>query len=152
MANRVTMSICGEEYTLVAEESAAYMEKVGALVDKKMAELMDAAHMGRLDAAVLTAVNIADELYKAQESAENLRRQLKNLIKCEDNLANSIGYFVVGAILLASGAMTGMAFLGLVGGGCIILGLERLVRRSAAKQGGTMSDLRADEERNRGNK
>lgn len=80
MANRVTMSICGEEYTLVAEESAAYMEKVGALVDKKMAELMDAAHMGRLDAAVLTAVNIADELYKAQESAENLRRQLKTYL------------------------------------------------------------------------
>ena len=80
MANRVTMSICGEEYTLVAEESAAYMEKVGALVDKKMAELMDAAHMGRLDAAVLTAVNIADELYTAQESAENLRRQLKTYL------------------------------------------------------------------------
>ena len=80
MANRVTMSICGEEYTLVAEESAAYMEKVGALVDKKMAELMDAAHMGRLDAAVLTAVNIADELFKAQESAENLRRQLKTYL------------------------------------------------------------------------
>ena len=48
-----------------------------ALVDKKMSELMDAAHMGRGDAAVLAAVNIADELYKAQESAENLRRQLR---------------------------------------------------------------------------
>jgi len=80
MANRVTMSICGEEYTLVAEESSAYMEKVGALVDKKMSELMDAAHMGRGDAAVLAAVNIADELYKAQESAENLRRQLKTYL------------------------------------------------------------------------
>ena len=30
MANRVTMTICGTEYTLVAEEDAAYMEKVGA--------------------------------------------------------------------------------------------------------------------------
>ena len=80
MANRVTMSICGEEYTLVAEESSAYMEKVGALVDKKMSELMDTAHMGRGAAAVLAAVNIADELYKAQESAENLRRQLKTYL------------------------------------------------------------------------
>ena len=80
MANRVTMRICGEEYTLVAEESSAYMEKVGALVDKKMSELMDTAHMGRGDAAVLAAVNIADELYKAQESAENLRRQLKTYL------------------------------------------------------------------------
>ena len=80
MANRVTMSICGEEYTLVAEESSTYMEKVGSLVDKKMSELMDTAHMGRGDAAVLAAVNIADELYKAQESAENLRRQLKTYL------------------------------------------------------------------------
>lgn len=77
MANRVTMNICGEEYTLVAEENAAYMEKVGELVDKKMAELMDATHMGRSDAAVLTAVNLADDLFKAQENADNLRRQLK---------------------------------------------------------------------------
>jgi cell division protein ZapA len=74
------MNICGEEYTLVADESSAYMEKVGALVDQRMAELMEAAHMGRSDAAVLAAVNIADELFKAQESAENLRRQLKTYL------------------------------------------------------------------------
>lgn len=80
MANRVTMSICGDEYTLVADESSAYMERVGALVDKKMTELMEVAHMGRGDAAVLAAVNIADELFKAQESAENLRRQLKTYL------------------------------------------------------------------------
>ena len=80
MANRVTMNICGEEYTLVADESSAYMEKVGALVDQRMAELMEAAHMGRSDAAVLAAVNIGDELFKAQESAENLRRQLKTYL------------------------------------------------------------------------
>lgn len=80
MANRVTMNICAQEYVLVAEESAAYMEKVGALVDKKMTEVMDSAHIGRSDAAVLAAVNIADELFKAQETAENLRRQLKGYL------------------------------------------------------------------------
>lgn len=42
MANRITMSICGEDYTLVADESAAYMEKVGALVDEKMTQLQEA--------------------------------------------------------------------------------------------------------------
>ena len=30
MANRVVISICGEEYTFVAEESAAYMQKGGS--------------------------------------------------------------------------------------------------------------------------
>lgn len=80
MANRVTMTICGTEYTLIAEEDAAYMEKVGALVDKEMRDLMDSAHMSRDNAAVLAAVNLADELLKNQAAAENLRRQVKNYL------------------------------------------------------------------------
>ena len=80
MANRVTMNICGEDYTLVADEAAAYMEKVGSLVDEKMRQLMDSAHVSRSDAAVLAAINLADELNKAQEGTENLRRQLKTYL------------------------------------------------------------------------
>ena len=81
MANRVTMTICGQDYTLVADESAAYMQKVGALVDQKMTELMESAHVSRYDAAVLAAINLADELYKQQEGGENLRRQLKEYLE-----------------------------------------------------------------------
>lgn len=80
MANRVTMSICGTEYILVAEEDAAYMEKIGGMVDAEMQKLMDSAHMSRDAAAVLAAVNLADQLTKAQEGAENLRRQLKTYL------------------------------------------------------------------------
>lgn len=80
MANRVTMDICGQEYTLVADENASYMEKVGAMVDQKMRELMDGAHVSRSDAAVLAAINLADELLKHQESGENLRRQVKSYL------------------------------------------------------------------------
>jgi cell division protein ZapA len=80
MANRITISICGEDYTLVADENAAYMEKVGSYVSEKMGDVLQNAHVGRADAAVLTAVNIADELFKSQETAENLRRQLKTYL------------------------------------------------------------------------
>ena len=80
MANRVTMSICGTEYILVAEEDAAYMEKIGNMVDAEMQKLMDSAHMSRDAAAVLAAVNLADQLTKAQEGAENLRRQVKECV------------------------------------------------------------------------
>ena len=80
MANRVTMGICGQDYTLVADENASYMEKVGAMVDKKMRELIDTAHVSRSDAAVLAAINLADELLKNQEAGENLRRQLKSYL------------------------------------------------------------------------
>ena len=80
MANRVTMTICGTEYILVAEEDAAYMEKIGGIVDTERQQLMDSAHMSRDAAAVLAAVNLADQLTKAQEGAENLRRQVKTYL------------------------------------------------------------------------
>ena len=80
MANRVVVDICGEEYTLIAEESAAYMQKVGSYVSEKMDEVLNSTRVGRADAAVLTAVNIADELFKAQVSAEQLRGQIKGYL------------------------------------------------------------------------
>ena len=80
MANRITVNICGEDYTLVAEENTAYMEQVASLVDKKMTEIIAGAKVGRGDAAVLAAVNLADELLKNQAAAENLRRQVKNYL------------------------------------------------------------------------
>lgn len=80
MANRVVITICGEEYTLVAEETPAYMQKVGATVDEKMTEVMTGAKVGRTDAAVLTAVNLADELFKSQAAAEALRSQIKGYL------------------------------------------------------------------------
>ena len=88
MANRVVISICGEEYTFVAEESSAYMQKVGSYVGDKMAEVLGSAKVGRTDAAVLTAANIADELFKAQAAAEQLRAQIKGYLD-EANKAQS---------------------------------------------------------------
>lgn len=80
MANKVTMSICGQEHTLVADESAEYMKKVGALVDQRMDRIQETLHVSQADAAVLAAVNLADELLKNQAAAENLRRQVKNYL------------------------------------------------------------------------
>ena len=80
MANRVVISICGEEYTFIADESAAYMQKVGSYVSEKMEEVLSSAKVGRTDAAVLTAANIADELFKSQAAAEQLRSQIKGYL------------------------------------------------------------------------
>ena len=80
IANKVTMSICGQEYTLEADESAEYMKKVGALVDQRMDRIQETLHVSQADAAVLAAVNLADELLKNQAAAENLRRQVKNYL------------------------------------------------------------------------
>ena len=80
MANRITFNICGQEYTLMAEESPSYMQKVASLVDSKMVDIMAAGRVSRMDAAVLAAANLADELCKQQAAAENLRGQLKGYL------------------------------------------------------------------------
>jgi cell division protein ZapA len=80
MENRVVVTICDQDYTLVAEESATYMQKVGSYVSQKMEEILKGAHVGRTDAAVLTAVNITDELFKAQAASEQLRGQIKQYL------------------------------------------------------------------------
>ena len=80
MENRVVVSICGEEYTFVAEETPVYMQKVGSYVSAKMQEILGGAHVGRTDAAVLTAANITDELFKEQAASEKLRAQIKQYL------------------------------------------------------------------------
>ena len=80
MANRVTINICGEEYTFIADESATYMQKVGTYVSEKMEEVLKTAKVGRTDAAILTAANIADELFKSQTASEQLRSQIKGYL------------------------------------------------------------------------
>ena len=86
MANRVTITICGEEYTLVA----AYMQKVGSYVSDKMTEVLEGAKVARTDAAVLTAVNLADELFKSQTAAEQLRVQIKGYLDEASKAQNEV--------------------------------------------------------------
>ena len=84
MDHRVTVTICGNEYTFVAEEDGAYVEKVAAYVDQKMTEILSSTKAGHTDAAVLTAANIAEEI------AENLRAQLKEYLDEASKSKNEI--------------------------------------------------------------
>lgn len=80
MENHIVVTIGGEEYNLVADENAAYMQKVGSYVDQKMQDILNSAHVGRTDAAVLAAANITDELFKEQTVSEQLRVQIKQYL------------------------------------------------------------------------
>lgn len=81
MKNHVCVSIAGRNYTLVADEDEAYVTKVAAFVDTKLAELSGDPRVTPLDAAVLTCANITDEYFKSMESLDNLRRQLKGYLE-----------------------------------------------------------------------
>ncbi|OUQ78638.1 cell division protein ZapA [Flavonifractor sp. An100] len=76
MKNKVVVTIADREYTMVAVEDEAYVRKCADHVDAQLREL-SGARISQADAAVLAAMNIADEYFREQEAAENLRRQIK---------------------------------------------------------------------------
>ena len=78
MKNKITVSIAGQEYTMVAEEDENYVHRCATLVDSQVREIMSGSPLGRSDAAVLAAMNIADQFFREQEASENLRRQIKD--------------------------------------------------------------------------
>lgn len=81
MKNKLTVTIAGQDYTLVATEDSAYMEKVAAHVDAKVGEVREGGRVSISDAAILAALNIADEYFKEQETAEALRGQIKGYLE-----------------------------------------------------------------------
>ena len=76
MKNKVVVTIADREYTMVAVEDEAYVRKCADHVDAQLREL-SGARISQADAAVLAAMNIADEYFREHEAAENLRRQIK---------------------------------------------------------------------------
>lgn len=80
MQNRVTVTVRGQSYTLLAVEDEAYVKRVAAYVDEKLAEFSGSG-LAQVDCAVLAALNIADDRFKEQEASENLRRQIKELLE-----------------------------------------------------------------------
>ena len=80
MQNRVTVTIHGKNYTLLAVEDEDYVRRVASYVDDKLEE-NSSPSMAQVDCAILTAMNIADERFKEQEAAEHLRAQIKDLLE-----------------------------------------------------------------------
>ena len=81
MKNRVTVNIAGGEYRLIGAEDEEYTRKVAAHVDSKINEVLKLANVSMIEATVLASVNITDEYYKALETADNLRAQLKDYLE-----------------------------------------------------------------------
>ncbi len=81
MKNRVSVTIAGQEYALVATEEQRYMERVAAHVDTELRQILKESKTSMVDGAILSALNIADQYFKEVEASENLRRQLKEYLE-----------------------------------------------------------------------
>ena len=90
MKNKITVSIAGQEYTMVAEEAESYVKRCAELVDAQVRGVMNGGHLGRSDAAVLAAMNVADKYCKERAVSDNLRAQLKQALDENARLAREL--------------------------------------------------------------
>ncbi len=76
--NKVIVRINGQEYTMVGKESKDYLLKVAAYVDDRMEEITKSnSKLSTAMAAVLTSLNIADELFKCSYELDEVKSQYK---------------------------------------------------------------------------
>ncbi|MBQ6899633.1 MAG: cell division protein ZapA [Firmicutes bacterium] len=103
--NKVKVKIYGQEYTISGERDEQTIIEIAEYVDTKMREIsrfFSSTVPGSL--AVLSAVNIADELFDAREEAAKIReekaqleRDAENYMKMWDEAKKSFASYKEGA-------------------------------------------------------
>ncbi len=84
--NRVSVEIFNEEYVVKGEENPEYIQMLAAYVDRRMKMIQQRnPNLSNQRVAILTALNLADELNKLQEDYDQLIRTM------EDDKKNRMG-------------------------------------------------------------
>ena len=78
--NKVIVRIGGREYAVRGTESEEYIHKVAIYVDKKMQEFSSKQPPLSISMlAILTAINLADEVIKQKDEIKRLQKELDQL-------------------------------------------------------------------------
>lgn len=107
MKNKITVQIAHREYKLVATEDETYIESIATMVDAEMKKMLSGTGLSAVDAAVMAAVNIADQLLKEKATSENLRHQIKDRYEEAAALQLEVSTLKQENFKLSSGAKTG---------------------------------------------
>jgi len=76
--NKVTVEIFDEEYVVKGDENPEYIEMLAAYVDRRMRMIQQRnPNLSNAKIAILTSLNLADELNKLQEDYDELVRALE---------------------------------------------------------------------------
>jgi cell division protein ZapA len=92
VSSHTTVEIFGRRFELRATDASERVEELARYVDRRMRELAEVSpHVDTSKLAVLTALNIADELFKEQETepgtrSEELRQRVEGLIERLDEV------------------------------------------------------------------
>ena len=84
---KVKVLINGAEYTLVTAEPAEYVQRVAVRVDRTISEIAQSdKRLSTAMLATLTSINLADELLRIEDTADNLRNEIAKYSKSEIQL------------------------------------------------------------------
>ena len=76
MSKETAVQIFGQSYTINADLAPEYVQKLAEHVDEKLNAIAEGNRMmDRTRMAVLAALAIADELYRAKDELENVREE-----------------------------------------------------------------------------
>jgi cell division protein ZapA len=77
--NSVKVNILGSEYALKSDADPEYVSDLASYVDQKMQKLQQGSSIHQpLKIAVLTAVNISDELFRLKRKYEKLVKEIES--------------------------------------------------------------------------
>lgn len=83
--NVVTVNINGTDYNLKGIEDEEYLYKLSIYVDRKLKSIIENnPKLSLTSAAVLTALNAADEMFKCDEAYDKLKEKVDKLIENEE--------------------------------------------------------------------
>lgn len=87
----VTIKVNNKEYSLKGDEKEEYLHTVANYVDKKIKSIMENNQkLSTAEASILTAMNVADDLFKCGEYNEKLYDDIEELKKNEKVLKERI--------------------------------------------------------------
>lgn len=76
-----SLVIAGEDYRIVSDESAEYMQELAKELDSKISAILKGSRVSVTQAAILVALQYADDAAKNSGNADSLRSQLKSYLE-----------------------------------------------------------------------
>lgn len=76
-----SLVIAGEEYRIASEESPEYMQELAKELDTKLSSVLKGSRVSVTQAAILVALQYADDAAKNSGNADTLRSQLKSYLE-----------------------------------------------------------------------
>jgi len=79
---KISVTIAGHDLLLVSNEPEVHVQRVATLVDNELLSIRETSpELSFQKALILASTNLADRLIHAEETAESLRKQLKDYIE-----------------------------------------------------------------------